>query len=230
MELLPKIEVDLLQEEPEELIEEKDELDEEEAEKVAEDIKRNNDPEHGEYKPVVPTVEKPEKNIIPEEDIFAEKKALKKEEKPVKKKRVISEAQKERLRLGREKALANRRAKAKEKQEIKQLKEKKTKKELQKLREEVEGIPPTETKPTPTPKAERKSIMTLEDLPADLLVELQQKAIEGYDTKRKARKEQKKKVQQESARSHYLSGMIHNAVKPTRPPQYGEAGYFNDCF
>lgn len=216
MELLPKIEVDLLQEEPEELIEEQEE----------EEVEDNK----SEPIDIVPTVDKPEKNIIPEEDIFAEKKAQKKEEKPVKKKRVISEAQKERLRLGREKALANRRAKAKEKQEIKQLKEKKTKKELQKLREEVEGIPPTETKPTPTPKAERKSIMSLEDLPADLLVELQQKAIEGYDTKRKARKEQKKKVQQESARSHYLSGMIHNAVKPTRPPQYGEAGYFNDCF
>ncbi len=216
MELLPKIEVDLLQEEPEELIEE---FDEEEAE----DNK-------SEPIDIVPKVDKPEKNIIPEEDIFAEKKAQKKEEKPVKKKREISEAQKERLRIGREKALANRRAKAKEKQEIKQLKEKKTKKELEQLRQEVEGVPPTEPTPPPMPKAERKSIISLEDLPADLLVELQQKAIEGYDTKRKARKEQKKKVQQESARSHYLSGMIHNAVNPTRPPQYGEAGYFNDCF
>jgi len=232
MELLPQIEVDFIQEEPEQLKEELDELDEEEAEKVAEDIKRNNDPEHGEYKSVIPTVEKPEKNIIPEEDIFVEKKSKKAEsDKPVKKKRQVSEAQLERLRLGREKALATRRAKAQEKKEIKELQDKKKKKELTKLRAEVNDEPDPEPEPTPEPKPTRKSIMSLEDLPAEVLIQLQQKAIEGYDTKRKARKEQKRKEQNENQNNQYISGLVQNAVNPTRPPaRYGEAGFFNDCF
>ena len=221
MELLPQIEVDFIQEEPEQL---KEEVESEEEDNIKAEVLED----------IVPKVQEKEKNIIPEEDIFVEKKSKKAEsDKPVKKKRQVSEAQLERLRLGREKALATRRAKAQEKKEIKELQDKKKKKELTKLRAEVNDEPePTPTpKASPEPKPTRKSIMSLDDLPAEVLIQLQQKAIEGYDTKRKARKEQKRKEQNENQNNQYLSGLVQNAVNPARPPaRYGEAGFFNDCF
>jgi len=209
MDLLPNIQVDLLQEDPEPLEEEI--MSDEET------------PEPEPQEEVMPEVK--ERDIIPEENIFEQKKTKKQPpQKKEKKKRVMTEAQLERLRLGREKALAVRRAKALEKKEIKELQSKKKKKDIQKLREEVEDKP----KPEPTPQ--RKTITSLEDLPADMLVELQKRAIEGYDTKRKARKEQKKKEQQHQTTINHNLGMINNALQPQRPPQYGEAGYFRDCF
>jgi len=209
MDLLPNIQVDLLQEDPEPLEEEI--MSDEET------------PEPEPQEDIIPEVK--ERDIIPEEDIFVEKKPKKQPvQKKEKKKRVMTEAQLERLRLGREKALAVRRAKAQEKKEIKELQSKKKKKDIQKLREEVEDKP----KPEPTPQ--RKTITSLEDLPADMLIELQKRAIEGYDTKRKARKEQKKKEQQHQTNINNNLGMVNNALQPQRPPRYGEAGYFRDCF
>ena len=206
MDLLPNIQVDLLQEEPEPLEEET--MSDGETAEPQEDI--------------MPEVK--ERDIIPEENIFEEKKPKKQPpQKKEKKKRVMTEAQLERLRLGREKALAVRRAKAQEKKELKELQSKKKKKDIQKLREEVEDKP----KPEPTPQ---KKAISLEDLPEDMLVELQKRAIEGYDTKRKARKEQKKKEQQHQNTINNNLGMVNNALQPQRPPRYGEAGYFNDCF
>jgi len=209
MDLLPNIQVDLLQEDPEPLEEEI--MSDEET------------PEPEPQEDIIPEVK--ERDIIPEEDIFVEKKPKKQPvQKKEKKKRVMTEAQLERLRLGREKALAVRRAKAQEKKEIKELQSKKKKKDIQKLREEVEDKP----KPEPTPQ--RKTISSLDDLPAEMLVELQKRAIEGYDTKRKARKEQKKKEQQHQTNINNNLGMVNNALQPQRPPRYGEAGYFRDCF
>lgn len=209
MDLLPQVRVDLIQEEP-------DPLDEE----IMSD-------EEGEPEPVKERVlpEVSEKVMIPEEDIFVDKKPKKKvQNAEPKKKRQVSEEQLERLRKGREKALAVRRAKAQEKKEIKELQDKKKKKDIQKLREEVEDKTPP---PTPAP---RKTITSLEDLPADMLVELQKRAIEGYDMKRKARKEEKKKIQQHTLNNNINRDMINNALKPQQPKQYGEAGYFSDCF
>tara|TARA_R100000951_G_scaffold28081_1_gene24110 strand:+ start:315 stop:968 length:654 start_codon:yes stop_codon:yes gene_type:complete len=217
MDLLPNIQVDLIQEDPEPLEEENmsDEDITAEVKEIQEDI--------------VPEVK--ERNIIPEEDIFVEKKTKKKAEPKTepKKKRQMSEAQLERLRKGREKALANRRAKAQEKKEIKDLQDKKKKKDIQKLREEVEGKPVPESKPEPKPEP-RRTITSLEDLPADMLVELQKRAIEGYDTKRKARKEEKKKKEMAQQSNTANIDLINNALKPKQPKQYGEAGFFNDCF
>ena len=209
MDLLPNIQVDLIQEDPEPLEEEimsdEEPTEPEPEEEIMLDVK--------------------DRDMIPEENIFEEKKTKKQPvQKKEKKKRVMTEAQLERLKLGREKALANRRAKAQEKKEITELQSKKKKKDIQKLRDEVEDKP----KPEPTPQ--RKSITSLEDLPADMLVELQKRAIEGYDTKRKARKEQKKKEQQHQTTISHNLGMVNNALKPQQPKQYGEAGYFNDCF
>ena len=217
MDLLPKVQVDLIEEEPEMLIEEM-ESDGEDTESALPEVK---------HRPV-----------IPEEAIFQEKilkvKAVPKE----KKKRVMSEEQLERLRLGREKGLAKRRAAAAEKQEIKDLHKKKKQNEIAALRREagVEEAPapqpvpkPTKHEPEPQPEP-RKSYNSLEDLPADLLVQLQQAAIEGYDTKRKARKAQKIKDKQSNYVKDAKMNMISDAIKPRQPPKYGEAGYFSSMW
>ncbi len=214
MDLLPNIQVDLLQEDPEPLEEENVSDGEGEPELVVKEIVED-----------IPEVQ--ERSIIPEEDIFVEKKPKKAPEPKPKKKRQMTEAQLERLRLGREKALAVRRAKAQEKKELKELQTKKKKKELQKLREEVEDTPKQVPKPEPAP---RKTITSLEDLPSDLLIELQKRAIEGYDTKRKARKEEKRKQQSQKTDNLKNMNLVNNALQPQQPKQYGEAGYFNDCF
>ena len=215
MDLLPNIQVDLLQEDPEPLEEENVSDGEGEPELVVKEIVEED----------IPEVQ--ERSIIPEEDIFVEKKPKKAPAPKEKKKRVMTEAQLERLRLGREKALAVRRAKAQEKKEIKELQTKKKKKELQKLREEVDDTPKPAPQPAPAPK---KTISSLDDLPADMLIELQKRAIEGYDTKRKARKEEKRKQQLQKTDNLKNMNLVNNALKPQQPKQYGEAGYFNDCF
>lgn len=216
MDLLPNIQVDLIQEEPQPLEEENVSDEEGEPEIVVKEVEE-----------VVPEVQ--EKKLIPEEDIFVEKKPKKAQEPKPKKKRQMTEAQLERLRLGREKALAVRRAKAQEKKELKELQDKKKKKELQKLREEVEDKPKKAPEPAPAP-VPRKTITSLDDLPADMLIELQKRAIEGYDTKRKARKEEKRKKLAEEKDNLRNMNLVNNALQPQRPIQYGEAGYFNDCF
>tara|TARA_R110000782_G_scaffold446_6_gene1402 strand:+ start:991 stop:1689 length:699 start_codon:yes stop_codon:yes gene_type:complete len=232
MDYLPKIEVDLMQEEPEALIEE------------AEDSEEESGGPNFVYDDDTSLPEVKEKVMLDEQDIFVDKKTKAPMQikaviediapvpsvpvpsvptptpvKPVKKKRVMSEAQLERLKKGREKALANRRAKANENKEVKDLKEKKKKKDIQKLREEV-----NEEKPT-----RAKSVTSLEDIPSELLVHLQEKAIEGYDTKRKARKQKKKEEENLRSSNTVHRHMVQNALKPATP-QYGEAGFWNDCF
>ena len=229
MDYLPKIEVDLMQEEPEALIEE------------AEDSEEESGGPNFVYDDDTSLPEVKEKVMLDEQDIFVDKKTKAPMQikaviedivpsvpvpsvplvpaKPVKKKRVMSEAQLERLKKGREKALANRRAKANENKEVKDLKEKKKKKDIQKLREEV-----NEEKPT-----RAKSVTSLEDIPSELLVHLQEKAIEGYDTKRKARKQKKKEEEKLRTSNTVHRHMVQNALKPATP-QYGEAGFWNDCF
>ena len=217
-----------MQEEPEALIEEAEDSDSEGAESGGPNFVYDDDTSLPEVK---------EKVMLDEQDIFVDKKTKAPMQikaviedivpsvptpvpsVPVKKKRVMSEAQLERLKKGREKALANRRAKANENKEVKDLKEKKKKKDIQKLREEV-----NEEKPT-----RAKSVTSLEDIPSELLVHLQEKAIEGYDTKRKARKQKKKEEENLRSSNTVHRHMVQNALKPATP-QSGEAGFWNDCF
>ena len=129
-----------------------------------------------EEKTVLPEVQSEKPNIA-EEEIFVEKK-------PVKKKRVMSEAQKENLKRGREKALAVRRANAQEKKEIKE---------------------------------------------PDMIRKLQEEAIDGYEKKRMARKELKKKDMEQTARNQKSMDTINNAIRPVNI-KYGEKGFFNHLF
>lgn len=214
MDLLPKVETEFIEETPEPLKEEL-ESDDDNVEAVIE-----------EAQPQLPEVEK--KSSIPEEDIFVEKKTKKEltvePVKPVKKKRVMTEAQLERLRIGREKGLAKRRAAAAEKKELKELKSKKKQKEIQQLREEVQDKPKPAPAPSPAPVSKSFS---LEDLPQDMLVKLQEAAIEGYDSKRRARKQKKKEEESKQSEQTHFRNMVQNAVQPPQPARYGEPGFFN---
>ena len=129
MDLLPKVETEFIEEAPEPLKEELESDDDNVVEAVI-----------AEAEPQLPEVEK--KSSIPEEDIFVEKKTKKEltvePVKPVKKKRVMTEAQLERLRIGREKGLAKRRAAAAEKKELKELKSKKQETIARFLRKTIE--------------------------------------------------------------------------------------------
>ena len=206
MDLLPKVETEFIEEEPEPL---KEEIETDEEDNVSIQIQEE----------IVPEVEK--KSAIPEEDIFVEKKTKKKELtvepiKKEKKKRVMTEAQLERLRIGREKGLEKRRAAAAEKKELKELQKKKKQKDIQKLREEVSDEPKPKPKPAPAPApAPQPKFNSIDDLPAELLIKLQQAAIEGYDTKRKARKAQKKEEESKQStcslwRTRFFQSFILN--------------------
>ena len=222
MDLLPKVQVDLIEEEPEALKEELESDEDTVKETVTE---------------VLPEVT--HKTIIPEENIFQGKEPVVKpvKEKPVKKKRVMTQEQLDRLAKGREKALAKRRAAAAEKKELKDLQKKKKQNELNALRREVgeepKPVPAPAPAPAPAPVSEpvkQKAFTSLDDLPKELLVQLQQAAIEGYDTKRKARKEQKKKDAESNALHQSKMDMISDAIKPKQPAKYGEPGYFSSMW
>ena len=178
-----------------------------------------------EEKSVLPDVQSEKPNIA-EEEIFVEKK-------PVKKKRVMSEAQKENLKRGREKALAVRRANAQEKKEIKELTAKKKKKDIQKLRDEVGDAPRSVSvpAPAPAPKPIPRSELPpmLQSLDPDMIRKLQEEAIDGYEKKRMARKELKKKDMEQTARNQKNMDTINNTIRPANV-KYGEKGFFNHLF
>tara|TARA_R110000824_G_scaffold43600_1_gene127302 strand:- start:71 stop:748 length:678 start_codon:yes stop_codon:yes gene_type:complete len=222
MDLLPKVQVDLIEEEPKALKEELESDEDTVSETVTE---------------VLPEVT--HKPIIPEENIFQGKEPVVKpvKEKPVKKKRVMTQEQLDRLAKGREKALAKRRAAAAEKKELKDLQKKKKDNELNALRREVGGEPVPAPAPAPSRaqspvhvNEKKVSFTSLDDLPQELLIKLQQAAIEGYDTKRKARKEQKKKDAESNHIHNAKMNMISDAIKPKQPAKYGEPGYFSSMW
>mgnify|MGYP003627266508 CR=1 FL=1 len=163
-----------------------------------------------------------EKPTIPEEDIFVEKKKVKpvKEVKEKKPRKPMSEAQKENLKKGREKALAVRRANAVEKKEIKELTAKKKKKEIQKLRDEVSEAPAPKLSELPH---------SFQSLDPEMIRKLQEDAIEGYDKKRKARKEIKKKEEETNSRNLRNMNVINNAINAPQA-KYGDSNFFNHLF
>ena len=166
-----------------------------------------------------------EKPTIPEEDIFVEKKKAKpvKEVKEKKPRKPMSEAQKENLKKGREKALAVRRANAVEKKEIKELTAKKKKKDIQKLRDEVSEAP------APKPIKHSELPHSFQSLDPEMIRKLQEDAIEGYDKKRKARKEIKKKEEETLARNFRNMNVINNAINAPQA-KYGDSNFFNHLF
>ena len=212
MDLFPKIEMDLIEETPDPLDEE-NESDEEIKEVI----------EEKEPEPELEPEPKP-KPVIKQEDIFQDKKPIIKpikEDKPPKKKRVMTEEQKERLRLGREKALANRRAKAKEKKEVKELQDKKKQKEIQELKDYVNDVPSKNTQ--------------MPSLTEEQIQERTQKAIKlalmEHEEERQKRKAIKKEKQKKEAQESQIKDMVINASLYNRPaPRYGDENFFDVCF
>jgi NADH dehydrogenase/NADH:ubiquinone oxidoreductase subunit G len=140
-----------------------------------------------------------------------------------KKKRVMSEKQKEALAKGREKALATRRKNAQLRKEEKELKSKKKKNDLDKLRKEVNGtsidkldddsLQEVAKKAVEQPQASKK-LYTLEDL-KEAQEEAIRKGIEGYDGMRKKRKAEKKK---KIAKETHDKKVFQDISRATRQP------------
>jgi len=158
--------------------------------------------------------------------------------KKTRKKRVMTEEQKQKLAEARKKALAVRRANAKKKQEIKDLKKMKEDKELDDLRNSVgvthESLPaPVEPKPAkpkpkpppePTPVQNKQYKYTEEDLQTFSL-----KAIQDYDTLRKSRKIVKQKQKQEESYKEKERQKLLRVVS-NKPAYNSSDDYWGNCF
>ena len=176
------------------------------------------------------------KEPLKQEEVFKVKKKVKlmisEDEPPTiqpvqkaqKKKRVMSDKQKEALAKGREKALATRRRNAQLRKEEKELKSKKKQKDLDKLRKEVNGTSIDKLDDdslqdlqknaiAEQPKASKK-LYTLEDL-KEAQEEAIRKGIEGYDTIRKKRKAEKKK---KVAKETHDKKVFQDITRATRAP------------
>jgi len=207
-----------------------EELEPLEAENESDDeVEVQGDTVEMEIKDEVLPVVKTAKPSLETEDIFVDKDKPKKTPAP-KKKRVMSEAQLEHLKKGREKALAVRRAKAQEKKELKELQTKKKKKDIQKLREEVGEAPvPVDPVVKSTPKI-TEGMPTLSQLDPAFIKKLQEDAIAGYEVKRKERKAIKKQQEETHNRNTSHMNTINNALNPPKAVKYGDKGFFNHLF
>jgi len=166
--------------------------------------------------------------------------------KKVRKKRVMTEEQKQKLAEARKKALVVRRANAKKKQEIKDLKKMKQDQELDSLRNSVIGnkiagnveinrslpapVEPKPAKPKPKPPPEPTPVQTKqykyteEDLQTFSL-----KAIQDYDTLRKSRKIEKQKQKQEESYKEKERQKLLRVVS-SKPSYNSSDDYWGNCF
>lgn len=131
--------------------------------------------------------------------------------KPVKKKRVMSEAQKQKLAEARKKALEVRKAKAQQRkaekdliQQEKELTKKVRQKKVEKMKDEIENDNVVETK-----QVSNTTMFTKEDLDKAVL-----NGIAGYEKIRKAQKKEKKEAQAEEERKKKIFNTISKAVDP----------------
>jgi len=135
--------------------------------------------------------------------------------KVAKPKRVISEEQKERLRKGRETALANRRAKA-----AARAKGKDNSVQKPEVVEEVAKEPPEPNMPEqkqPHREVKNEPQFTKEEL-MDMVSKASQKALEDNEILRQQRKEKKKKDQQVEAERNRVRETIKRATTPGLNP------------
>jgi hypothetical protein len=143
------------------------------------------------------------KPVIDDQDIF-------KDAPPKRPKKTASKKQLEHLKKAREKALATRRAKIKERDMA------------QKKVEFNEVLEHTDDRPK-----EKKESLLLHLTRAELL-EIQQQAIEGYDTKRKSRKQKKRAEQNEVRKANLVNQSVRKAygMAPAPDPD----AMWADCF
>ncbi len=184
MDLLPNIQVDLLQEDPEPLEEENVSDGEGEPELVVKEILEED----------IPEVQ--ERSIIPEEDIFVEKKPKKAPpQKKEKKKRVMSEKQKEALAKGRAKRAANKKAQKKE-----------------------APLPEAVAPVTKQYIQENNSATASNGMTDEKLQELIFQGVSQYDSLRKKRKAEKRESQAKQQHDNKVFNDINSALNRTSDP------------
>jgi hypothetical protein len=155
------------------------------------------------------TAENPElrvKPVIDDQDIFKDAPP------PKRAKKAASKKQLEHLKKAREKALATRRAKIKERDMAKK------KVQFNEVLEHTDERP-----------KEKKESLLLHLTRAELL-ELQQGAIEGYDTKRKARKQKKRAAQDEVRKANLVNQSVRKAYGMSAAPAPDPDDIWADCF
>ena len=159
-------------------------------------------------------------------------------EKKTRKKRVMTEEQKQKLAEARKKALVVRRANAKKKQEIKDLKKMKQDQELDNLRNSVgvarESLPapvePKPAKPKPKPPPEPSPVQNKQyKYTEDDLQSFSLKAIQDYDTLRKSRKIVKQKQKQEESYKEKERQKLLRVVS-SKPSYNPSDEYWGNCF
>ena len=153
------------------------------------------------------------KEIQPDEEVFKDAKPKKKP------KRQISDSQREHLAQARKKALEVRRRKAQEKK-LAQQQERRAKAKAKKEAKNLNTVHnPMESESEEEEPVKVKTVKThaIEDLDEDLLIAIQEKAIEKYEVKRKARKQKKQKEQEEKQKEQAIHHAVSKAVKPQDP-------------
>ena len=223
MDFLPKVQMDFIPSDNESDIDANEEV-EENVEENIEDFDEEKDAKEDIVEKVVPKA-KSKREDMNVNEIFnlpdnVEVKLTKKG-KPRKQRPPMTEEHKEKLKVAREKAMASRIAKAKErkenleleKQEKELLKQQKLKR-VQKLKEEVSDEPLKENKKEP--------IFTKKDLE-----EAQLQAIMNYEKIRKSRKAEKEERKKKEAEEEALRNQLRRAVAPPKP-EYNNP--FSGCY
>jgi len=160
-----------------------------------------------------------------------------------KKKRVLTEEHKEKLKLAREKALITRRKNAAKRKEIKDLEKRKEENKLNQLRKEA-GVEIKEPEPEPEPKQELEppkicidaidnhgsEVAKMYNMTAEQIEELQMNAIANYDTVRLKRKEKKKRAEEKQRQVNQVKEELKEIITPSQAVKYGKEGYWNDFF
>lgn len=216
MDFLPKVQMDFIPSDNEsDLDDNVDNVVEE-----IEDFKEDKDSKEDVVEKVVPKAKSKREDMnvndifnLPDNGVYINDPNVKltKKGKPRKPRPPMTEEHKEKLKVAREKAMASRIAKAKErkenieleKQEKELLKQQKVKR-VQKLKEEVADEPLKEIK--------REPIFTKKDLE-----EAQLQAIMNYEKIRKSRKAEKLEQKKKEAEEEALRNQLRRAVAPPKP-------------
>lgn len=200
MDLLPKVEENLIEEEPEIIEDEENEVDN------IDDI-------------FVDKIDEPEPEPEPE---------VKPIIKPIKKKREMSAEHKAKLMAGRLKGLETRRKKAAEKKEIKELKSKKVQLEKKELIDYVNQVKP-EPKIIEKIVEKVVPSHNEEDIEKRTQAAIK-KALDEHEEKRQIRKKEKRENLKKQMQDKKINDMCVNASLYTRSPQYGDQDFFDVCF
>ena len=171
----------------------------------------------------------PPKASVPQEEVFKEP------EPPKKKKRVITDAQREHLAKARLKAAEVRKRKTQEKK-LRLAQEKRAEEKLRKEVAPKQRPKKTVTKETvlhnpmesdeeedpPIEVSKNKKAISFDDIDPELMAKISSMAVEKYDVKRKARKQEKINKQKEVAEEQKVYKSVSEAINPPMDDFYAQ--------